>query len=98
MPVNKALPITSPPLQSGGSSEQDIISQLRAIRFADTKSRIGQTSPGIKTIADAAGLSKQTVYTIIETGQCSPLQRRSLAQAYAAVQNRRYKNPRPPQS
>jgi hypothetical protein len=70
-------------------TEDEVVRQLRAIRFSPQASRIGRRVPGIRTIARHAGLSFRTVYTIVQTGHITDAQAIALASALQAVQELR---------
>lgn len=98
-PVDKAKSHSAPsraaPIQASHEmTTQQVVTALRAIRYSPQAERVGRQQPGIRTIARHAGLSFRTVYSIANSGSCTDAQRRALAEAYAAVQNRRFKNRR----
>jgi hypothetical protein len=63
-----------------------VVRQLRVIRFSPQAPRIGRRVPGIRTVAREAGLSFRTVYTIVQTGCLTPAQAVALARGLRAVQ------------
>lgn len=64
---------------------EQVVRQLRAIRYSPQAPRIGRRVPGIRTIAARAGLSFKTVYTILNTGSLTSAQALVLAQALEAL-------------
>jgi hypothetical protein len=64
---------------------EQVVRQLRAIRFSPQTARIGRRVPGIRTVARHAGLSFKTVYTILNTGHLTPAQAKDLARALEAL-------------
>jgi hypothetical protein len=66
---------------------QEVVRQLRVIRYSACKPRIGRRVPGIRTVAREAGLSFRTVYTIVQTGRITHAQALALATALEAVQD-----------
>jgi hypothetical protein len=65
---------------------EEVVRQLRVIRYSSRKPRIGRRVPGIRTVARQAGLSFRTVYTIVQTGRLTPAQALALARGIEAVQ------------
>ena len=63
-----------------------VVRQLRVIRYSPQALRIGRRVPGIRTVAREAGLSFRTVYTIVQTGCLTPAQTVALARGLRAVQ------------
>jgi len=70
------------------SSAEQVVRQLRTIRYSPQAPRIGRRLPGIRTVARHAGLSWRTVYTIINTGRLTSDQAIALTRGLAAVQER----------
>jgi hypothetical protein len=56
----------------------EILRALRLIRYSPRAPRCGRLSPGLRSIARAAGLSHMTLYRALETGKLSDM-------AYAAL-------------
>jgi hypothetical protein len=77
---------------------EEVVRQLRVIRYSPRKPRIGRRIPGIRTVAQHAGLSFRTVYTIVQSGRLTPDQALALARGLEAVQDRPYKIPRSPRA
>jgi hypothetical protein len=75
-----------------------VVRQLRTIRYSSQAARIGRSVPGIRTVAREAGLSFRTVYTIVQTGRITPAQTLALARGLEAVQDWPYKVPRSPRA
>jgi hypothetical protein len=66
---------------------EDVVRQLRTIKFSSQRARIGRRVPGIRTVAREAGLSFRTVYTIVQTGRLTPAQVVAIARGLEAVQD-----------
>jgi len=52
-------------------TKEQIIRALRIVRYSPRAPRCGRISPGLRSIARAAGLSHMTLYRALETGQLS---------------------------
>jgi hypothetical protein len=65
---------------------EEVVRQLRIIRYSPADQRIGRRMPGIRTVARHAGLSFRTVYTIVQSGRLTPAQALALARGLEAVQ------------
>jgi hypothetical protein len=63
-----------------------VVRELRLVRYSPQALRIGRRIPGIRTVAKEAGLNFRTVYTIVQTGCITPTQAVALARALRAVQ------------
>jgi hypothetical protein len=75
-----------------------VVRQLRTIKYSSQRARNGRRVPGIRTVAREAGLSFRTVYTIVQTGRLTPAQAVALARGLEAVEDWPYEVPRPPRT
>jgi hypothetical protein len=76
--------------------EQEVVRALRAVRYSSQSLRIGRREPGIRTIAEHAGISYRTLYRILDAGHCTPAQAEALTGAFAAVTRGRDQDRRSP--
>jgi hypothetical protein len=70
-------------------TDDEVLRQLRTIRFSPAALRIGRRIPGVRTVARYAGLSFRTLYSIINSGHLTEAQAKALESALQAVQELR---------
>jgi hypothetical protein len=64
---------------------EEIVRQLRTIRYSPRQQRMGRRAPSLRSIARLSGVSPMTIYRIIRTGQISAKAAAVLAPAIEAV-------------
>ena len=60
-------------------SEQEIIRQLRAIRFSSRHERNARRAPSMHGIAQATGISRMHIYRVAVGGKITPRMRQELS-------------------
>jgi hypothetical protein len=67
-------------------SDQDIIRQLRAIRYSSTRERNARRLPSVNALAKAAGLARPYLFEITNTGRLGTVARAKLTRALTSQQ------------
>lgn len=53
-------------------TDEDIIRAVRSIRYASKAARNGRRALAVRALAQAAGISRDTVYVVAATGRMAP--------------------------
>jgi hypothetical protein len=75
---------------------EQIVRELRRVRFSPPEKRMGVSAVNIRTIARSAGVSHMTLYRAIYTGEISAKSAAALGPVLESVTNARDQKPRSP--